>query len=315
MVKRILLIAVCLLLSAGIIHTTIRSAYRQAYQEEQEEAQGILRRQKEELERELKEVEDSMEQVVIGKGSVVLVFERLDRRLYDEALPIMKEFGFNGVMALSPDSLPDMEGCIRSEEFRELLDLGWTTCVYWDDFRTLERTLKELCPELERLSIDLPKAVAVAKGSYQTYKDEELEAAGFTVVLQHGDEGQLIARSDTETLLRMGAVWWNHSAVLDVLSATAEYGGAVAISVDFFSRYGDFEGKLFRNMCQSLKNLEETLEICDLDRAREKLFDVKGDDYLNKRAEYLQGEIQRIEKEMEAVYQLDREAVAAAKSE
>lgn len=90
----------------------------------------VLRDRLAALERESADAEAEAEAFV---RRAALIVDGLGRStVYDGLYPVMESRGMTGVLALTPERMPDMDGCMSMEAFRALLDAGWTYCLCWD---------------------------------------------------------------------------------------------------------------------------------------------------------------------------------------
>lgn len=142
-----------------------------------------------------------------GKRSFMsFVFISLGSGLYDDVLPLFNdnELPLKGVMALSPDELPGLEGNITKEQYLEITELGWETAVYWEgppvdkeelpiekavlsSAERLDAYLTAMQISLTALGIDMPQSLVF--GCQITSDEYE------SVLLKHGIESVL--RDDT----------------------------------------------------------------------------------------------------------------------
>jgi len=303
--KQILMLLLAAAVSAGLIYATYQQALDRAYTEEFDSAARTLRIERSQVEAELSEVNSQLKQVVIGKGCTCFIFEELYEELYTDVLPVMMDYGYTGVLALSDTFFPGQEGCITVEQFDYLTSHGWTTCLYYDDYVTLPHFLKQMQSKLDSLELEMPKAICLAAGDYRSFKDKQLLDAGFTTVIHHGEEGDLITRQDDDELFLVGASGWNISTVKTTLEDVSSYGGSVALFVDFSTPSGMFVEDWFENMCKFLKSQSKTLYLSDIDGLRSNLSMVdQNQELLNQKA-FLESEIQRYDNEITAIYQLN----------
>lgn len=302
--KKIVILLLALFISIGFVSTTIKYAYQEAYQEQYDAAARTLRIERSKVESELATVNQQLKQITIGKGCAVFVFEELQEALYKDVLPIMKDYGFTGVLAISPESYPGKEGCITEDEFSYLLSHGWTVCACYHDYGNFPHYVESMQEIMESLDMDMPKELYVYYGDYQPFKDEEIKEAGFTTVIYHNETEQLIARADEEDLFHMGAIAWNLPSAKQTVEQAVSYGGSLVIYMDFSSVYGKFQKKYFKMMCDFLDSQEE-FYMTDLKGARKNVSMAENNDYYSERKKYLEAELERYDQEIEKIYELD----------
>ena len=151
------------------------------------------------------------------------IFVSLDCALYTEVLPLFNtdEYPLVGVMALSLDELPGMDGNVTMDEYLDLTDLGWESAIYWtgpvtdddesvsaeDAASQLSSYLCDLDAALDEIGIDMPSSLVmntiVTEGVYET----TLESFGIENLLHDYENRDDLVSSD-----RPEGVW--HSGVL-----------------------------------------------------------------------------------------------------
>lgn len=308
MSKRIIMVLLSMILCAGLIVYTRQNAFLKFRYDQYEQAAQILRLERSEVERELKEVKQKLREIVLGEGSFLLLFEESDERIYTEVLPILTEHDYVGVLALSPQSYPGKEGCITKAQFDELLSVGWETCLCWEANTKIDDYLKEMEPVLKELDIECPTVIEAAARTYQPYKDEMLSDAGFTTVIHHGETGEIVAREDSEEVFHVGAVGWNSVDAVTAIKNVIQYGGSLVLGVDFSeSPLSGFQKETFAVMCNNLKGQDAQLHPTTMQGLRENLGEATANNYYSARKSYLEAELERHDREIEAIYQLDLE--------
>lgn len=306
MSKRIIMVLLSLTITIRLVLYTRQVAYQQFYTQQRDMAAQTIRVEREKTEKELRQIEQLLKEVVMGEGHFLILFEELDEALYTDALPILAERDYVGVMALSPQSYPGREGCITVEQFNELLSTGWETCLYWPKTMELGDFLEQMAPILEMLALERPTTMDVEGISYSHLKDEGLLKEGFTTVIHHGELGEVIAREDKLPLFYIGVVGWNSGEAVQALRNIINYGGSVAIGVVFSdSIFVGFEEESFAAMCDNLQAQAEKLHLTDLSGMRENLAEFDDNNYYSARKTYLEAELERYDREIEAIYQLD----------
>ncbi len=97
-----------------------------------EEAEKLLRPLDVEWNRIQQEIDDLEEEYSLkmeGTGTAEVLFTHPDARVYEEAYPIMEEYGYTGVLAVSEQQFPGTEGNMSLEQFQELIQAGWMICT------------------------------------------------------------------------------------------------------------------------------------------------------------------------------------------
>lgn len=297
--KRILLILLAALLSAGILYNSYQAARREAYLREFQSAVQELETERLRLEEQLVELRRNQNsRRDCGMG--ILVFEHPSERLYTEVLPVMREYELTGVVVLSTVEYPGQPGCITVEQMRELADEGWIFCPGWDGKEELE-ALKE---PFKVLKLPKSKAVWMQPGTFQPEQTETvLKNAGYATVFNHGEAGSLLPEQEIfQGVRHIGVALWNDPTILIWLDETVEKRGLLAIGVDFETEYGDFDGELFHNMCQILQEHSDRFLLANLTDPTE--VEQRAAAYNQARQEYLIAEIERYEQQIEQIYAL-----------
>lgn len=201
-----LLIVVSLMLSFS-------SCKRSSYNAEYENKLSELICEKQRLINEKNQLDITIEQELGNASFMSFAFTEIDEALYTEVYPMMcpdgEEIDLVGVMALSKDELPGMDGNISMEQYLELASVGWGTALYWDGMGELEGFIVEMQSLLGELEIDLPASVIFAKGSYDTSCDEMLTRYGIKNAV-HSGEGDLkyIEKTAPDGVWHPGRIGW-----------------------------------------------------------------------------------------------------------
>ena len=178
-----------------------------AFQEELDEKKRPLDVKKEQLEQELVDLQKDYEQSRKKKATVQVVFTSLDSQVYTLCYPVLKEYGFAGVLALSEKNLPGDTGCMTKEQFQELTDAGWTTCILWDSTKAVDKWYPSLKKKLDKAGIEPSKAMYFPMNTYKNSYDKKLKELGFKIAAHHGEEGNTLIPTKAETdFWRIGSV-------------------------------------------------------------------------------------------------------------
>lgn len=305
--KRIIILTISFLLCVGLVRVSLHQALKAAWQEERESAARSLRVERSEVEQELNRLLERHNQVVIGKGCVTLFVEELYSEFYTDALPLLAERRMSGVLCLSEKQLPGQEDRLTEEEFHSLTENGWETCLFWDGEGELTQYVRRMNVRLAERSIPQPTTLYIAYGRYTPELDEEIQACGFTTVVHHCENGEVIVRADNEPLFHLGCVAWNAPHIRSTLEQTGEYGGALGIFMDFSTASGVFQEERFGKMLDYLRGKGDRLLLTGVKAARESLSPENTEDYFAQRKAYLEGELERYDQEIAAIYELTPE--------
>ena len=142
----ILSVLLAALLTGMIVHMRHEAAdsagritvYRQQL-EGLQDRRLALRSDLQELDAALEEAEEAY------VGEVSLFVDSLGQsEVYDELFPVMESRDMPGVLVLTPERLPGLDGCMSEETFRELLDKGWSYSLYWNGENDLDEAISEM---------------------------------------------------------------------------------------------------------------------------------------------------------------------------
>lgn len=120
---------------------------------------------------------------VIYPLTTQLLITDLSEEMYEDVYPIMEEYRFPGILALTANHFPDRSGMIDNEQFRELRNAGWTYCIAWDGEKPLETWLADRKKQLDKAYLTFPKALYDMTDSWQTDYTDTLLQYGITTVI------------------------------------------------------------------------------------------------------------------------------------
>ena len=144
----------------------------------------------------------------------VLVFEELDRQLYDT---IYTEHGVGGerfpaVMCLSKDELPGLDGSLTRGEFDIMISDNWSVALYWNGEGELSEYLDYMTETLSGLGIDMPDTVVFEAKTYTLDYDELLSERGILHAVHHGEGGLMLVDTSVRSPVRHpGVMGWNET--------------------------------------------------------------------------------------------------------
>lgn len=135
----------------------------------------------------------------------------------------------------------------------------------------LKEEFKEWKQEVQtafgELDIELDNVIYFKKGAYTRHYDSALRAAGFDMIIHHGEEDRIIYADLSENRIWFpGAIPWNMSTTAKQMSSLVEEGTNVVLTV---SQPGDndqdqFVSESFSSLLRDLDEyrMEGTLEVC-----------------------------------------------------
>lgn len=207
-----------------------------------------------------------------GAGSVVLLFTDLSENIYTEIFPQMKESGFAGMMAVSPGQIPGKSGCLSREQFKELIDAGWTYCLRWEEDLEPEGWLEACRAAMQELEIDEPGAVYFPADTYSSDMGRFLKKENFSIAVHHGEEEMPVVTADvTSGMWYPGAAAWNQQKASKALAEAISQGGGLVFTVGSDTESEQYEAETFSGMLRSLWEhcKKDELVVTDLMSARE----------------------------------------------
>ena len=136
MIRKILLVLLVVLLILGGSLVILR---QNQINRAETEKQNALQQQMIPLLQEKRKLQDKNAQLqrqLDGKmqetATVQFLFTDLNEQLYLEVFPMMLQYGFKGIMALSETEVPGGAGKISIRQFEEMVRDGWGYCLKWD---------------------------------------------------------------------------------------------------------------------------------------------------------------------------------------
>lgn len=164
--------------------------------------------EKEKIQTELEQLEIDYDRE-LGKGTIVILFPNISEKIYTEFYPVFEKYGYKGALTVSLEQYPGKEGCLTVEQFRELLNAGWSYCIQWREDIPLEKWVFNLKKSLYSLQVSASNVVHFPNGMYQRKYDRALAAFGFKAAAHHGEEGRPVIEINSE-----GDVW--HLGVVEI---------------------------------------------------------------------------------------------------
>ena len=189
----------------------------------------------------------------LGSGACLpIVVYGTDAELYEFIFPLFggeegsEVLPSRGILALSPEELPGMEGRITEEQFASIVEAGWQIVVYWDGQGNLAEHLDYMKIVFVGYGLDPADTVLFRHGAYKTEYDSMLIREGIKYIFHSGEEFldyvESGAREEGE-LWHIGAVGWNTYGVSStMLTSLLASGGVLAFTVDFTVGSSAYDG-------------------------------------------------------------------------
>lgn len=221
-----------------------------------------LELEKRKLRQELDDLEKVYDEESQGMASLILLFADIDRTVYTEIFPKMKEYGFIGVLALSGEQIPGQEGCISKEQFDELMEAGWQCCTKWERNMTAREWKESVDKLVAETGITRPSAVYFPQGAYDSKLDNYLSSQGITIVVHHGEEGlSLTLPENGETLWHPGAIPWHQDGSRWELSGVVTERGNMVFVTGLDSTEEEYSESGYISMLEDAKGYCESGEL------------------------------------------------------
>lgn len=234
-----------------------------AYYEQLNQQLSPLQRQLHDLERELGKLKSQYQREVNGTSTLQIVCTTPVTEVYKYIYPMMKEYGYTGIIALSSEAFPGLEGYMTPEQALELYEAGWQFCQRYDgtSFDTLQK-------QAEECGIVLEKAVYFKQGTYSSQEEQMLLEADY--VIHHGEESKPVTAAQKEDKCYLGAMGWYTSDASDILEAVVNQGGNLVFTVGVDSSKEYYRDSQFRSMLNKISSYGN-LTVTNLDSLDEYL--------------------------------------------
>ena len=253
----ILLILVLVILVAGVW------LVRRADQQDNRNMRDLytvvepLQQQKEALLVEKEELETEYEQLLRDPSTVEILFRELDKSLYTDVYPLMRDRGLTGVLGINLNQYPGFNSQLTKDQYIRLLKDGWGSCLIYQEGYSLGTWLIYMSSWIERDKLDLPTTIYFSDNTYDPETmDETLLEYGIDTVLLSADNGH------SSTVTRIGELWftgampWNYTGInsdIELLSYTE--GANLAFTVSFKDLWDAYDKESFGKLLDSLEEI------------------------------------------------------------
>lgn len=214
-----------------------------------------LRARKRELQQQRMQLEREYQVKINGKGTLTLLFTGMTEEVYTVMYPLLQEYGFCGVLAISDMEKLGTRGGLTMEQFSELLEKGWTCSLHWTGEGDLETWLAGMKAALQEKGFTMPGTIYFDWGDYQMEYDNLLADYGLEAVVHHQEDGLPGLTSNTgEGIWHICAWGWNQVNARNTLEDAVESGAGMVFSVgeDFY-----YDEDQFPKMLAILAGYEE----------------------------------------------------------
>lgn len=142
-------------LSIGILYTLwdirqsqkAESARLEALSAEYSVQLRPLREKKAGLERQLYQLTQNHQEEKDTTSYIILLVTEPDKRIFTDVLPLVKQYGYPGAVALGENTLPGAADCLNVNQLNQLVTAGWEVCLSADastDIAALEEKVTDL---------------------------------------------------------------------------------------------------------------------------------------------------------------------------
>lgn len=257
----VLIVVMACLLGILLLAEAAGQRQRSAEYARKEEELRPIRQEEARLEEELEDLEEEYKLNTSGNGTVTVLFTDLDERIYTEIYPQMKEYGFTGLFAVSPEYLPDGEGRMTSAQAAELLGAGWECCPTWRAGDSIQ-AIQDQGEILAALGAAPAGTVYFEEGAYSQIYDGDLAAAGYTAAVHHGEEDLPLVTSDASgQVWHPGAVGLKGKEPRFRLEDAAEQGANIIFTVSFIREDEMYDARAFGSLLDYLERYSSGAEI------------------------------------------------------
>ena len=187
---------------------------RSKLEKEYEHELSVLLHEQQRLNNEKEKILLGIENSFTKPAYMSLLFVDLDSAIYTEAFPIMSgqddgDVAIVGVMALSMDELPGLDGKLTLSQYNTLINMGWGGALYWNGEGDLDGFITGMHLTLSAMEIELPDSVVFAYGTYSSECDSVLLAHGIENAVHSGEESlSYLDKSIPDGVWHPGRIGW-----------------------------------------------------------------------------------------------------------
>ena len=141
-------------------------------------------------------------------------------------------------------------------ECQELIGKGWGVCINYDTEASDANWLATLRNRMSAMGISSAETAYFAEETYASSYEETLLAAGFQIVIHHGEESLALVQSasDQGSLWKLGAVGMKSSEPKYRLNDAVSEHGNMVFTVGFTKSDEQFDSETFTSMMNAFKN-------------------------------------------------------------
>lgn len=245
---------VLLVFAVWLLYGELKVQQRQKADSEAIEHQSQL------LESEIVDLEERIDMIESErpelKGTAQIIFPDPEGRVYSDIYPSMQEDGYAGMLAMPSDYAFGKEGRLDLEQIRELTEVGWSACYYWEEDSGIDQYVKRK-KNLEEEGISVDPVVYFAKGAYPPQDKAVLSENGVQICIHHGEGSELVTNELPEGIWETGAVGIQGEQPRAYLEDAVSYNGNIAYTVSYRDKEELYETEVFQSMLSYFRQYEE----------------------------------------------------------
>lgn len=310
-----------LALLAGICVIVIAVVIGKDYKENQE-LEEVLRECEEEaapLEKELRGIEVEMDKLTMQladasmeHGTFTLVFTDLDALVAEEIWPDVQNYQMTGMLMLSEEQLPGLDGMITMPMFQEIIESGWEYCLEWNGEEELENWLEDRKEQLEEQNIAFPQTLSFREGTYREEYDEILKEYGITCAIYHGEgvTHSAVIDMNEQSLWRLQTYPFHIEDGKLIAENAVSSGKSISFTIGNRTKAEQYQRESMNTLLEYLKKWEEKdgLKIITAKEARkyqQEQYQQRKEQNLGLEEQYnqLEDQRQKLQKTIDAIYE------------
>lgn len=221
-----------------------------------------------------------LDEKVKGESCVLISIDNMDKNLYDTIYMMMAPYGMRATFSLkgghilsNPDAEAKEKDYIDTEQFQEMIELGWEYAVSADDLEEdaegteeityLER-LDEALQGLENQGLEQPQTVFLNTADYSQEVKAGLIERGFTMANVISTKTDAVIGERAEDIFQIDSVLLNqgNNSIEQLLDQAAANRQSIAVSINNVIRISkdsdtDVSLTAFSSFLNRVKTLEE----------------------------------------------------------
>ena len=195
-------------------------------------------------------------------STVQVLFREMDRSIFTDAYPIMRERSVTGIIGLNWTEFPLNFNKLSFEQYNRLMRDGWGACLLYDGSLGFTRWYNAMAERMSFYKMEVPTTVYVTEDAYIDGLDEEMAACGITTVIYAASDGHSkVVERVTEPMWHTGAMPWSYTGLVNDLDALAlTNGGNLVLTVSFNTMWDTFEEEYFTTVMELIQERLEVVE-------------------------------------------------------